>query len=295
MRINEVITESLSRVAYHYTSLPAALRILKSGNFELSSSLGTPAEQQYTMQGRPYFMSTTRTKRGGYHMQSVGSRGVMFVLDGNWFNQRYKSRPIDYWEDRGKLHTGRTSEAEDRVYSAEPRIPIGGVVAVHVYNALGRDDADRDAHANALVREILIAAKTQGIPAYFYTDRTNWLNQDTSKTADVKLLTGQRKPSWYRPPRRRTYMQNWVELMLANAKNQLSKDADKLRYNLNYDYDRRAAEQALAIDMSNARKPESGPERQDLIKIIAYMRQHNLHTIQDFVNSIAAKWKELSR
>jgi phosphoenolpyruvate carboxylase len=90
-------------------------------------------------------------------------------------------------------------------------------------------------------------------------------------------------------------MQSWIELMSARAKNQLSKDADKLRYNLNYDYDRADAARALAVDMSNVRKPESGPERQDLVKIIAYMRQHNLHTIQDFVNSIAAKWKEITQ
>ena len=107
-------------------------------------------------------------------------------------------------------------------------------------------------------------------------------------------LTGSRKPSWYRPMRRRSYMQNWLELMQANAQNQLSKDADHTRYNLNYDYDRQEAAKALANDMSNARKPDSGPERDDAVKIIRYMQQNRLHTIQDFVNHIAAKWKEIS-
>ena len=36
MRITEIIIESLSRVAYHYTGLHAAEKILKSGTFELS-------------------------------------------------------------------------------------------------------------------------------------------------------------------------------------------------------------------------------------------------------------------
>ena len=94
MKIRDVIVESLSRVAYHYTGLHAAEKILRSGEFQLSSTLGS-VEQQYAPRGRPYFLSTTRTKTGGYHQGSKW-RGAMFVLDGNWFNQHYKSGPIDY-------------------------------------------------------------------------------------------------------------------------------------------------------------------------------------------------------
>lgn len=294
MKASEIIVESLSRIAYHYTAPQAALKILKSGQFELSSALGSAAEQQYMPKGKPYFMSTTRTKLGGYHRQSVHSRGVMFVLNGDWFNRHYVSKPIDYWENRGNIDSGRASEAEDRVFSSEPVIPITGVSSIHVYldvEPASYNDAKSDANQRAVVRELLIAAKTQGVPAYFYTDKNAWLNLDTRKLGDVKTLSGARMPSWYRPPRRRTYMQNWIELMQAKAQNQLSKDADKLRYNLNYDYDKQAAAQSLAIDLSNARKPDSGPERNDAVKIIAYMRQNKLNTLADFVNHIADKWK----
>ena len=294
MRINEVITESLSRVVYHYTSTMPALKILKSGNFELSSALGS-VEQQYMPQGKPYFMSATRTLTGGYHHMSAGRRGVLFVLDGNWFNQRYKSGPVDYWGNRGQLHYGRPSEAEDRIYSSEPIIPIGGVTAVHVFLNVEDEEGEQVAHDQSVVRELLIAAKTRGIPAYFYNNKDAWLTLDTRKTADVKQLTGSRKPSWYRPMRRRTYMQNWLELMQATSQNQLSKDADHTRYNLNYDYDRQEAARSLANDMSNARKPDSGPERDDAVKIIRYMQQNKLNTMSDFVNHIAAKWKQLTQ
>jgi len=265
----------------------AALKILKSGEFQLSSALGS-VEQQYMPKGKPYFMSTTRTKTGGYHQGGM-RRGVLFVLDGNWFNQHYKSGPIDYWGNRG---TGmRASEAEDRVYSSEPTIPIDGVTAVHVFLNVREDDAEQQAHDSSIVRELLIAAKTQGIPTYFYNDKDSWLALDTRKTADVGQLTGSRKPSWYRPPRRRSYMQNWLELMQATAQNQLSKDADHTRYNLNYDYDRVEAAKALANDMNNARKPDAGQEREDAVKIIRYMQQHRLNTIPEFVDHISAKWK----
>ncbi len=291
MFLNELF-ESLSRVAYHYTSTLPALKILKSGQFELSSALGS-VEQQYMPPGRPYFMSTTRTKTGGYH-QGGKRRGVLFVLDGNWFNQRYKSGPIDYWGNRGNI-IGRPSEAEDRVYSAEPTIPIGGVTAVHAFfDAENEDNEEQRAHDQSIIREILIAAKTQGIPAFYYTDHAAWIAMDTRRAANVKQLTGSRKPSWYRPMRRRSYMQNWLELMQATAKNQLSKDADRTRYNLNYDYDREEAARALANDMSNARKPDAGQERDDAVKIIRYMQQHRLNTIRDFVNHISDKWKAIT-
>lgn len=284
------IAESLSRVAYHYTGLAAANKILQSGEFQLSSAPGS-IEQQYAPKGKPYFLSTTRTKTGGYHQGSKW-RGAMFVLNGDWFNQRYKSGPLDYWGNRGSGM--RASEAEDRVYSAEPTIPTGGVSAVHVFVAGDQPD-DENLKANrATARQVLIAAKTQGIPAYYYDNHDAWLQQDTRQAAAVSQLTGKKPDSYYRGYRRRTYMDNWLELIGANAQNQLSREGDKLRYNLNYDYDRRAAAQSLETDMANARKPDSGPERETAVKIIRYMQKHRLNTMAEFVDHIAAKWKAIT-
>jgi hypothetical protein len=142
----------------------------------------------------------------------------------------------------------------------------------------------------AFVRQILIAAKTRGIPAYFYDNHDAWLKQDTRRIADVSRLTGSRTSSYYRGTRRRTYMDEWLELMGATAQNQLTKAGDKLRYNLMYDYDRRSAADSLATDMANARKPDSGPERESAVKIIRYMNKHGLNTMPEFVDHIAAKW-----
>lgn len=290
MFLTELLAESLSRVAYHYTNTMAALKILQSGHFELSSALGS-VEQQYMPKGKPYFMSATRSKIGGYHMGGM-RRGVLFVLDGDWFNQRYKSGPLDYWGNRGSGM--RPSEAEDRIYSAEPTIPVDGVSAIHVFLDVTDDDTKQMNHDRSIVRELLIAAKTRGIPAYFYTDKNAWLTQDTRKVADIRQLTGTRNPPWYRPRRKRTYMQSWIELMSAKAQNQLSKEADKMRYSLNYTYDLEDAVRALNNDMSNARKPDSGQDRDDAVKIIRYMQQHKLGTIKDFVEHIAAKWKAIA-
>jgi hypothetical protein len=86
-------------------------------------------------------------------------------------------------------------------------------------------------------------------------------------------------------------MTNWIELMMKTDKSQLSKKADQMRYSLAYSYDKQHAEQALANDLSNARKPDSGYVRDLAVKIIAFMRQHRLNTVSEFVDFIAAKWQ----
>ena len=286
MRIAEFITESLSRIAYHYTNILAARQILNSGQFELSSGLGS-VEQQYMPRGKYYFLSTTRTRTGGYH-DIIGSSAVLFVLDGDWFNSHYKTRPVDYWLNRSPdQQHHRAHEAEDRVFSSEPTIPIDGVTAVHIYVS-----SDAEPQIKALARQTLIAAKRRDIPTFFYQDKKSWRLLDTRRTTSG-VLPGQDLRKGHVSSRRRGYMTPWIELLKAKSKGQLSKDADKLRYSLQYSYDLSEAARGLANDLSNSRKPDSGPDRKNAITIIQYMRKNGFTTVLEFVNSLAAKWKEI--
>lgn len=285
MQIKEIVTESLSRVVYHYTSIWSALKILTSGEFQLSSTLGS-VEQQYAPKGKPYFLSTTRTKTGGYHTGYVGNHGVLFVLDGDWFNQRYKSAPVDYWQNRDPSQSHhREHEAEDRVFSSEPAIPIDGVTAVHVYANSDEDSKE----GNAVVRKLLIAAKARNIPAYFYTDKNAWLNMNTRKTGDVSILKGQERTGGY-VSTHPGYLVPWLELIGAKDKSQLSKKADQIRYGFHREYTKDEAARGLANELSNARKPSSGVDRDNAVKIIAYMRKHKINTVRELVDALAAKW-----
>lgn len=286
MRATEFVTESLSRVVYHYTSPHAAKKILQSGEFELSSTLGS-IEQQYAPPGYPYFLSTTRTRRGGYHDTGFSmNKGVLFVLDGAWYSSRYPAGPVDYWENRdpAKAHH-KTHEAEDRIYSRKSTIPTGGVTAVHI---LVTDDADDNTRAEA--RRTLILAKKQGIPAYYYSDSKAWLNLDTRKTGDISGLTGQATDRSYTSGRR-GYLVPWVELLQAKDPEQLSKKAREIRYGLQYTYDKQDIARGLANDMSNSRKPNSGIDRENAVKIIRYMQQNRLNTIPELVDHLAERWK----
>lgn len=278
------LDESLSRIAFHYTSNRTALSILTSGVFQLSSTLGS-IEQQYAPKGHPYFLSTTRTRRGGYHSM-IGQQATLFVLDGNWFNNHYISKPIDYWENRNpSLSHYREHEAEDRVFSKEPMISIEGVSAVHMYCEL-----EADPEVKAWTRQALIVAKRRNIPAYFYTDKEAWRNFDIRKQGDVSVLSGQEKTGGYLS-RHRGYLIPWMELLQAKDSSQLSKRADQLRYNLQYSYYKDDAIRSLDSDLSNARKPSAGADRNNAIRIIKFMQQNNLTTIKDFVEALANKWK----
>lgn len=290
MKISELLLESLSRVAYHYTNLNNAAKIMQTGNFELASTLGTRSEEQLGPKGYPYFLSTTRTLTGGYH-EYIGSGSAMFVLDGDWFNERYKSKPVDYWGNRDPLQSHhKAHEAEDRVFSKTPTIPIGGVSAVHV---LIKPDSENE-YLGGWARTVLINAKKRGIKAYLYDDEIAWRALDTRHSVPLSNNPALRGPqalgarsSMYKP---KGYLHPWVQLLTATDKTQLGKDANSIRSSLSYTYDAENALQGLSAEMSNARKPSAGIDRENATRIITYMRQHKLSDLKQLVDHLKQKW-----
>ena len=277
--------EAISSRVFHYTRAGAAAKILSSGEFELSSTLGASWEQQFAPKGYPYFLSTTRTRSGGYH-QSVGSDAVLFELDGNFYNQRYPGRAVDYWNNRNPSQSHhREHEAEDRIFSRDPAVPAA-ITRMDVYVSL---EAEPDTLAR--VRKIALLAKQRGIPVRLFTDADAWRLGDERKQAGVSRLRGQ-EPSRRNYPSRR-YLKRWIELISANKKSQLSKEADSIRYNLMYTYDKASAAKSLDNDLSNARKPDSS-DRPDVVKIIKYMQANQLPTVGALVDHLAEKWKAIS-
>jgi hypothetical protein len=297
MKIKEILTESLSRIVYHYTNLHAASKIMQSGEFELSSSIGARSEENFAPKDYPYFLSTTRTILGGYH-EYVSSGAVMFVLDGNWFNQHYKSKSVDYWGNRDPLKSHhKDHEAEDRVFSKSPTIPIDGVTAIHVYSKPPKNTHNEhmpETKAPAWARTVLIEAKKRGIPAYLYESESAWRALDTRKSVPITKrpsLIGQ-QDTRSQTPRNKGYLRPWLELLQATNSNQLGEKAQKLRiYSLNSDYDKHNAVGGLSTEMGNARKPNSGIDRENAVKIINFMQKNRIATIKDLVNFIAEKWK----
>jgi len=288
MRAIQFITEAATSIVYHYSGVSAAAKILTTGVFQLSSITGNKSEEQYAPPGYPYFFSTTRSRVGDYH-RYTGSSAVMFVLNGDWLNQRYKTKPVDYWE-RSWQHSGgtRSSESEDRVFSKTPEISIDGVVAVHVLIN------EQSEYRSPEVRTILIAAKKRKIAAFLYTNEAAWRLQDTRKAvspaAAAALLKGQQTKG-YTPSRPVTqYLEPWLELIYKNNKSELTPRAEKLRYDLVY-YGSRYPDQdsGLGADMSNARKPNT-TDYPTAVKINNYMRKNKIPNTVALKTALVAKW-----
>ena len=281
------LAEGATSVLYHYTSVNAAQQIMAQGQFQLSSSMGTNVEQQYAPPGYDYFLSASRVKSGDY-ARYVGSSGVMFVLDGDWLGRRYPVKPIDYWERAWLQSDGtRTRESEDRVFSREPEIPITPVTAMHVLIK------EQHEYRSPQIRRLMILAKRRGIPAWLYDDESAWRLQDRRRAVTPKqasaLLRGQEPQRTTWPAR--TYLDRWLELIHKKNKSELSKEADRLRYNLQY-YSADGDHQ-LGVDLGNARKPDAG-DRYQAVKIIDYMRRNRLRTPADLVDAMREKWKTAS-
>jgi hypothetical protein len=287
MRATEFLIERISSRVFHYTRVTTALKILQSGQFELSHTLGTSWEAQFAPKGYPYFLSTTRTRHGGYHGY-LGQDAVLFELDGDFYNQRYPGKAIDYWNNRDPMKDHhKAHEAEDRIFSRENAIPAA-IKVIDLYIAPDADEA-----ARARTRQVIILAKKAGIPVNLFNDQAAWRQRDTRKLAGVSQLRGQDPARGYVERRRGGYLKPWMELMQAKTKAQLSKDADRKRYDLQYTYDKQGLAKSLAVDLSNARKPGPDADRNNAIRIIKFMQQNNLATVDDFVNSLADKWKNI--
>jgi hypothetical protein len=222
----------------------------------------------------------------------VGSSAAMFVIDGNWLNSRYRTRPIDYW-DRAWLQSNgtRTRESEDRVFSKTPDIPIDGVLAVHVLLK------ERSENRSPEVRTILITAKKLGIPAYLYSNESAWRLQDRRRAVTPAqagdLLKGTQPQGFVfsRPPT--NYLEPWLELIYKKNKADLSPRAEKLRFNLMYYGSRYSDEDSgLGNDMSGARKPNS-TDYTTAIKINDYMRKNKIFDTLALKNLLVKKWDKI--
>lgn len=288
MKVRDLF-ERASPVLYHYTTAYAALDIVKNNRFQLSISTGSPSEAKLAPPGYDYFLSLTRTITGDYH-RYASNGAVMFVLDGTWFDGRYPVKPVDYWERSWLFpQSDRTRESEDRVFSREPEMPANAIRAVHILLTVSQE------HRSAQVRQLMIACKQRKLPVYLYQHEDAWRLLDTRYSFTPREAQNQLKgiqPAGY-TSRSRNYLESWIELLHKKSIKELTKNADSLRYNLRY-YGYKNDDHGLTTEISNARKPNSGPARNSAIEILTYMRQHGLKTPMEFKNMLADKWDKIA-
>lgn len=285
----QFLSERISPLVYHYTSIGNAFSICKDNAFHLSSSLGTSSEENLKSKGKPYYLSTTRHKLGGYNLEPY-KEGVMFNLDGIKLGQKYSGKAVDYWGPEMRAMNQNKDEAEDRIFSKEPSIPNAKSYIKEVHILFAKHDMG---HANRgrQMRRLLICLKTKDIPHWVYDDTRAWLLQDKRKSikVDQEDLKGKDKEQFYRSNAMsyaKKELSPWIELYLKPNESNLSKNAKDMLYNLRY-YDYRGE---IATQLQNAIHNYRKSARNEVEKLHKVMRQSRATNVAEFINLIKHKF-----
>lgn len=283
MKIQEILTERLSDVLYHSTSLYNLLRILEQDRFQLTPDLGTDSESQLRKKQKYYYMSFSRSKLSKYHYPArTGMVSVLIVIDGSKLNQKYSGKAIDYWGWANK------DEMEDRLYSSEPYIEDAGkyIQEVHI---LYNDEKEYDASIYmSQLRKSAIIMKQKNIPYYVYLDADSFnllKKNDAIKVSQLKnpTLDITRWPSG-KPT---NPFKRWTELLKKPEKNDLNYDTKRLLDKIFY-YER-DVRNSIKADIHNSRTSES--YRPYLDKFLSILKSLNINDIDSLINHLKEKYK----
>lgn len=179
-----LLTERISPIVYHWTMPDNAVSILDQQKFQLSNTFNRHSELKATDHIKKnikyFYMSVARSPTSSYIKNR--SEGVLFELNGEWFNRHHSSVPFDYWYSAGSKPDTKGREYEDRILSDNPYIDISGGKAV---------DAIRGIHIlifsyHLVENSIKVYAKALklGVPVFMYKDVKDWLTRNKSKALD---------------------------------------------------------------------------------------------------------------
>lgn len=291
--LKKLLTEGLSSILYHSTDFNSLASILKNDRFRLTTSVGNPTEQGMNKKrDKLFYMSTTRSKRGGYGSDPY-KRAVMIVLDGKKLSNNYTGNPVDYWgrEWRTTDKSGRSNEFEDRIFTEKPFITNAKKYIKEIHVLFIEDQYSNDRN-RSYFRKMFVALKKSKIPYYLYDDKKHYINQNKSKSVDlnIEMLRGKGDvmpsfgSSW-------DAIKPYLELHYNDREEKLSKEAKKVLNQIML-YNLQDAINALSADITNNKRGETktANEVRHLIKV---MRQLKLKTAQEYIIYLYDKWTKI--
>lgn len=294
------ITEGLSPILYHLTSLHGAGQIIATNKFRLSASFSNDSERN-TGSTKQYFLSTTRSKMGGYTLRSVSNQSAVLVLDGVGLGQNYAGGPVNYWSRAMINMDNKYDETEDRVYSATPFINDARryIREVHVLltkmslndrNALS---AIKKARVPVFVydteEDFLMQRKDQAKPLSHYEMPTNadaWSRSGVDWAASKKQELRRERDAG--KVNKLAYgIDRWVEFMLRPVNQWSLMHYSKREYIRSMSYFGKSdAISSLGADLHNAKNKPN-----EIEKMGKLMRKLNLKTPAEIVDYIIKRWE----
>lgn len=288
--------ESLSDIVFHSTRIPNLINILKTNTFVLSTSMGTKSDKDLDVPGYDFFMSLSNVKEGGYDKGM--SPDVKLVLDGRKFNQRYKSKPVEYWgttfhnaakeraeklmAEQGKLSKSqlreqtRYDENESRLFSTKSTIPNAKSYIKEIHILFDRNPR------KSTVEELM--KLTADIPTYSYVDKEDFATMNKAKSTKMNV-------DEYEPESEYNYQP--YEHPLEYIKGLYDwchgiKDSDEVKSIVrSYSWDR---ESAITAEIHNVKKDPKALKMME--QISWYMRKKKYTSITQLINEIVSYYKQ---
>lgn len=289
-----LLSLSASPVLFHFTRIDNATNILV-GKAKLTPTV-IGSDQIVNSQ---YFLSLTRSRVGRYHRMDL--EGVLFELNGTRLAQRYKIRPVDYWQMRQTPKMRHDSnEMEERLMSDKPELDIKPYITRIC--VLSDPRAPLKPYA---VRVFKMYGRKLGVPVEFYTDPKHFQTGNVTKQvagSDIVRPKAEVKKRWPRADRRAdSIFGNALRLLRATSNPDF--DMYKNIYDLNLDrrfcdyvtsYQRDLKPQLDAAFHNAARS--KGKDRVALDRLLAEMRLFRITTPQQlaayFIDRYDSDWKK---
>ena len=289
MRVTDLF-EGISDIVFHRTGFKNLIQILEKDQFELRPAFAKPIEQGYTKKKTDlYFMSTARTKNSKY----ISDSGTpVLTLDGQKLKQNYSGYGMDYFGPSWREVSGGEYEQEDRVFSQKPNITNAKKYILMIEIVMGYNARQADN-----IFKIYSMAKKSGIPIKFYDskeDRNLGKNPLSEKAVRAELkrnLANSEKRRPYTPRKRPMSEGDAVPAIFLGLKfgpeDRIPADA-KTRIDKFLRTWPGMDKESVRSDFHNA---VADKEYRNLItQIVAYMKKHNLRTIDDLGEFVYQKW-----
>lgn len=285
----EELLEGLSPVLYHYTMLQSAIKILERNAFRLTAITGV--ERRLGPEKHLYFLSTSRHRLGGYHVDTlhVGMPSVLFRLDGRKLSQKYPGAAIDYWGGfQGEPHR---KEAEDRIFHNKPYIENAASYIDRIDIRLSDKEDDRQKYVSMVLR-LMLLAKQNGITAYAYKSHKDWLAGNRNKAVkldDLRKMRGapkEPKPKYGLIVGREPEFKPYLRLLLGpvtDSKN-LSSGAQLIRRRLWYPHD------FVSQFEISAHNHKRTPGESGYHKLLQVMRRLGIKNAEELWKYLKEKW-----
>lgn len=292
----EFFLEGLSSILYHNTTTSNLVSILKDNTFQLSTDLGTDSDAMYDRSDdKPFFLSTSRIKYGGYARSISDNHLTCLVLNGRLLSQRFYGKPVDYWGSEYRPDTKseyylQNNENEDRLFSSSDHIQNASkyINEIHImlhksyllmkydfdnFDKLSISEQNTAIQFSTYYQDILALCQVYNIPVFFYKNKSDFIVQNKNKSEPIRSNSSK-------------LILSYIELLTKDSEQQLSDDSKDILTKLKY-YDK---EQLTTLKNHIHNNRKNIIELKKIGLLTKEMTKKKIKGLQSLISFLKNKW-----